>query len=79
MRRLSLAAALGSRVASVDASGVLPLITTLEEETLKLREDLVIVGPNNARDMVLGLAAETEEGYFVAPLPDHLLPPAADN
>ena len=44
-----------------------------------MREDLVIVGPNNARDLVLGLAAETEEGYFVAPLPDHLLPPAGDN
>ena len=74
MRRLSLAAALGSRVASVNTSGVQALITTLEEETLILREDLVMDEPN---DLVLGLAAETEEEYFVAPLPAHLLPRAA--
>ena len=72
--RLSLAAALGSRVASANTSGVLPLITTLEEETLPLREDLAMGGLND-RDLVLGLAAATEEEYFVAPLPTHLLPP----
>ena len=64
-------------VASVNTSGVLPLITTLEEETLKLREDLMLDGPND-RDNVLGLAAETEEEYFVAPLPAHWLPPDDD-
>jgi len=77
VRRLSLAAALGSRMASVNTSGVLPLITTLEEETLKLREDLMMDGPSD-RDIVLGLAAETEEEYFVAPLPAHWLPPDDD-
>ena len=77
MRRLSLAAALGSRVESVNTSGVLPLITTLEEETLRPREDQV-VGGLNERDLVLGLAAKTKEEYFVAPLPYHWLPSAND-
>jgi len=77
VRRLSLAAALGSRVESVNTSGVLPLITTLEEETLRLREDQVMDGLNE-RDLVLGLAAKTEEEYFVAPLTSHWLPSADD-
>ena len=75
MKRLSLAAALGSRVASANTSGVLPLITTLEEETLLLIEDLAMVEFID-REVVLGLAAATEEEYFVAPLPAHLPPPA---
>ena len=74
VRRLSLAASLGSRVAGANTSGVQPLITTLEEGTLPLREDLALGSGSNDRGMVLGLAAETEEEYFVAPLPTHLLP-----
>ena len=74
MKRLSLAAALGSRVASANTLEVLPLITTLEEETLPLREDLAMVEFMD-REVVLGLAAETEEKYFVAPPPAHWYPP----
>ena len=66
-------------MASADTSGVLPLITTLEKETLPLREDLAIGRRPNDRDLVLGLAVKTEEEYFVAPLPaHHLLPPPAN-
>ena len=61
-------------MAGANTSGVQPLITTLEEETLPLREDLALGSGSHDRDMVLGLAAETEKEYFVVPLPTHLLP-----
>ena len=61
-------------MAGANTSGVRPLITTLEEETLPLREDPALGSRSNGRDLVLGLAAETEEEFFVAPLPTHLLP-----
>ena len=78
MERLSLAAALGSRVTVVNTSKVEPLVTTLEGESLALREDLAVDQPE-ARGLILGLAAETFDEYYVAPLPEHTLPPAGDD
>ena len=78
MERLSLAAALGSRVTVVNTSKVEPLVTTLEGESLALREDLAVDQPE-ARELILGLAAETFDEYYVAPLPEHTLPPAGDD
>ena len=78
MERLSLAAALGSRVTVVNTSKVEPLVTTLEGESLTLREDLAVDQPE-ARGLILGLAAETFDEYYVAPLPEHTLPPAGDD
>ena len=79
MERLSLAAALGSRVTVVNTSQVLePLVTTLEGESLALREDLAVDQPE-ARGLILGLAAETFDEYYVAPLPAHKLPHAGEN
>ena len=78
MERLSLAAALGSRVTFVNTSRVEPLVTTLEGESLTLREDLAVDQPE-ARELILGLAAETFDEYYVAPLPEHTLPPAGDD
>ena len=79
MERLSLAAALGSRVTVVNTSQVLePLVTTLEGESLALREDLAVDQPE-ARGLILGLAVETFDEYSVAPLPEHTLPPAGDD
>ena len=78
MERLSLAAALGSRVTVVNTSKVEPLVTTLEGESLALREDLA-VGQPEARELILGLAAETLEEYYVAPLPAHTIPRAGED
>ena len=78
MERLSLAAALGSRVTVVNTSKVEPLVTTLEGESLTLREDLAVDQPE-ARELILGLAAETFDEYYVAPLPAHKLPHAGEN
>ena len=79
MERLSLAAALGSRVTVVNTSQVLePLVTTLEGESLALREDLAVDQPE-ARELILGLAAETLEEYYVAPLPAHTIPRAGED
>ena len=78
MERLSLAAVLGSRVTVVNTSKVEPLVTTLEGESLALREDLAVDQPE-ARGLILGLAAETFDEYYVAPLPEHTLPPAGDD
>jgi len=76
--RLSLAAALGSRVTVVNTSNVEPLVTTLEGESLALKEDLAVDLPE-ARELILGLAAETFDEYYVAPLPAHTLPPAGED
>ena len=78
MERLSLAAALGSRVTVVNTSNVEPLVTTLEGESLALKEDLAVDLPE-ARELILGLAAETFDEYYVAPLPAHTLPPAGED
>ena len=78
MERLSLAAALGSRVTVVNTSKVEPLVTTLEGESLALREDLAVDQPED-RELILGLAAQTFEGYYVAPLPAHTHTPAGED
>ena len=78
VERLSLAAALGSRVTVVNTSKVEPLVTTLEGESLALREDLAVDQPED-RELILGLAAETFEKCYVAPLPAHTLPPAGED
>jgi len=78
VERLSLAAALGSRVTVVNTSKVEPLVTTLEGESLTLREDLAVDQPE-ARELILGLAAETLEEYYVAPLPAHTIPRAGED
>ena len=78
MERLTLAAALGSRVTVVNTSKVEPLVTTLGGESLALREDLAVDQPGD-RELILGLAAETFEEYYAAPLPAHTLPPAGED
>ncbi|KAK7598284.1 hypothetical protein V9T40_006519 [Parthenolecanium corni] len=54
-----------SKIQSVNTDNVEPLISVLENETLKLREDKVIEG--NCRKEILLNAAAVEEDYFVAP------------
>ena len=65
VRRLEEAVKLAEIVTRVDTTGVQPLYTVLEEETLRLRDDVVEL-PNNRREL-MAMASLSEEDYFVAP------------
>ena len=65
IKRLEEAVKLAEVVRRVDTSGVEPLYSILEEESLRLRED-VAEPPNNRNDL-MKLATCSEEDYFVSP------------
>lgn len=65
IKRLEEAIKLAEIVTRVDTSGVQPLYSILEEETLRLRED--VAEPPNNRSQLMKLASCSEEEYFVAP------------
>ena len=65
IKRLEEAVKLAEVVRRLDTTGVEPLYSILEEESLRLRED-VAEPPNNRNDL-MKLATCTEEDYFVSP------------
>ena len=65
IKRLEEAVKLAEVVRRVDTTGVEPLYSILEEESLRLRED-VAEPPNNRNDL-MKLATCSEEDYFVSP------------
>ena len=65
IKRLEEAVKLAEVVTRVDTTGVEPLYSILEEESLRLRED-VGEPPNNRKDL-MKLATCSEEDYFVSP------------
>ena len=65
IKRLEEAVKLAEVVRRVDTTGVEPLYSILEEESLRLRED-VAEPPNNRNDL-MKLASCSEEDYFVSP------------
>jgi len=65
IERLEDAIDLANKIVDVDTTGVEPLYTLLENETLRLREDEA-VDPNCKRKL-LNLSALIEEDYYVAP------------
>ncbi|XP_063240427.1 glutamyl-tRNA(Gln) amidotransferase subunit C, mitochondrial [Bacillus rossius redtenbacheri] len=54
-----------SVITTVDTSGVQPMVSVLDDRTLRLRRDAVTDG--DRRDQVLASASVTEEEYLVAP------------
>ena len=65
IQRLEEAIKLAEIVTQVDTIGVQPLYTILEDESLRLRED--IAEPPDNRDQLMKLSVCSEEDYFVAP------------
>ena len=65
IKRLEDAVQLAEVVTRVDTTGVEPLYSVLEGETLRLRED--VVEPPDNRSQLMSLASISEEDYFVAP------------
>merc|ERR1719278_1833502 len=65
IKRLEEAVKLAEVVTSVDTTGVEPLYSILEEESLRLREDVEEPGAN--RNDLMKLATCSEEDYFVSP------------
>ena len=65
IKRLEEAVKLAEVVTRVDTTGVEPLYSILEDESLRLRED-VAEHPNN-RNELMRMASCSEEDYFVAP------------
>ena len=65
VQRLEEAVKLAEVVTRVDTTGVEPLYSILEEESLRLRED--VAEPPNNRDSLMRMATCSEEDYFVAP------------
>ena len=65
VQRLEEAVKLAEVVTRVDTTGVEPLYSILEEESLRLRED--VAEPPNNRDSLMRMATSSEEDYFVAP------------
>ena len=63
--RLGEAVKLAGAVVDVDTTGVEPLYSTLELETLPVRQDLGL--PPKNRSQLMSNAVLTEEEYFVAP------------
>ena len=63
--RLGEAVKLAGAVVDVDTTGVEPLYSTLELETLPVRQDLGL--PPENRRLLMSNAVLTEEEYFVAP------------
>ena len=65
IQRLEEAVKLAEIVRQVDTSGVQPLYSILEDESLRLRDDLA--EPPDNRDQLMELAVCSEEDYYVAP------------
>merc|ERR1712243_150898 len=65
IERLEEAVKLADVIRTVDTSGVEPMYSVLEEETLFTRQD--IPEPQNCRKQLMETASVTEEEYFVAP------------
>ena len=65
IKRLEEAVKLAEVVTRVDTTGVEPLYSILEEESLRLRED--VAEPPNNRNELMRMASCSEEDYFVAP------------
>ena len=65
IKRLEEAIKLAEVVTKVDTTGVEPLYSVLEGETLRLRED--VVEPPDNRKQLMSLTSSSEEDYFVAP------------
>merc|ERR1712098_538677 len=65
IERLEEAIELADIVTKVDTTGVEPLYSILEEETLYLRPDNYV--ETNSRKELLSLSSMTEEEYYVAP------------
>ena len=65
IKRLEEAVKLAEVVTRVDTTGVEPLYSILEEESLRLRED--VAEPPDNRKSLMRMATCSEEDYFVAP------------
>ena len=65
VKRLEEAVRLAEVITRVDTAGVEPLYSILEEESLRLRED--IAEPPNNRNELMRLASCSDEDYFVSP------------
>ena len=65
VKRLEEAVRLAEVITRVDTDGVEPLYSILEEESLRLRED--VAEPPNNRNELMRLASCSDEDYFVSP------------
>ena len=65
IKRLEEAIKLAEVVTRVDTTGVQPLYSVLEGETLRLRED--VAEPLDNRSQLMDLASCSEEDYYVTP------------
>ena len=65
IKRLEEAIKLAEVVTRVDTTGVQPLYSVLEGETLRLRED--VAEPPDNRSQLMELASCSEEDYYVTP------------
>merc|ERR1712098_564886 len=65
IERLEEAIKLADIIRTVDTTGVEPMYSVLEEETLYLRPDNYV--ETNSRKELLSLSSMTEEEYYVAP------------
>jgi len=65
IERLEDAIRLADIIRTVDTTGVEPMYSVLEEETLSVRQD--IPEAQNCRKQLMATASVTEEDYFVAP------------
>ena len=65
IERLEEAIELAEVIKSVDTTGIEPMYSILEDESLYIRDD--VAEPPNCRKELMGIASETEEEYFVAP------------
>ena len=65
VKRLEEAVRLAEVITRVDTAGVEPLYSILEEESLRLRED--VAEPPNNRNELMRLASCSDEDYFVSP------------
>ena len=65
IKRLEEAVKLAEVVTRVDTTGVEPLYSILEDESLRLRED--VAEPPNNRNSLMKMATCSEEDYFVSP------------
>ena len=65
IQRLEEAVKLAEVVTRVDTTGVEPLYSILEEESLRLRED--VAEPPDNRNSLMRMATCSEEDYFVSP------------
>ncbi|KAK7085048.1 hypothetical protein SK128_009717 [Halocaridina rubra] len=63
--RLQAAISLADQLRAVNTEGVEPMYSVLEDRSITLAEDEVLIG--NISDDILGCAKETLEDYFVVP------------